>query len=119
MREKELRIALVCYGGISLAVYMHGITKEVWRLAKAGRHRTLDMGRPEHPVLARVARAPADQCRADYTTGGETDHAHPNNLATADMHGNSPVGTRSLPGPTLDRSHHVPELFESPTPAVR
>ena len=37
MREKELRIALICYGGISLAVYMHGITKEVWRLAKASR----------------------------------------------------------------------------------
>ena len=37
MREKELRIALVCYGGISLAVYMHGITKEVWRLARASR----------------------------------------------------------------------------------
>src|SRR5919112_1526048 len=37
MREKELRIALVCYGGISLAVYMHGVTKEVWRLAKASR----------------------------------------------------------------------------------
>ena len=35
MREKELRIALVCYGGISLAVYMHGVTKEIWRLAKA------------------------------------------------------------------------------------
>ena len=37
MREKELRIALVCYGGISLAVYMHGVTKEIWRLAKASR----------------------------------------------------------------------------------
>ena len=37
MREKELRLALVCYGGISLAVYMHGITKEVWRLAQASR----------------------------------------------------------------------------------
>ncbi|RYY24054.1 MAG: patatin-like protein [Sphingomonadales bacterium] len=35
MRDKELRLALVCYGGISLAVYMHGITKEVWRLASA------------------------------------------------------------------------------------
>lgn len=35
MREKELRLALVCYGGVSLAVYMHGITKEVWRLARA------------------------------------------------------------------------------------
>ncbi|MBX3564531.1 MAG: patatin-like protein [Sphingomonas sp.] len=35
VRDKELRLALVCYGGISLAVYMHGITKEVWRLARA------------------------------------------------------------------------------------
>ena len=34
-REKELRLALICYGGISLAVYMHGITKEIWRLARA------------------------------------------------------------------------------------
>ncbi|WP_157219790.1 patatin-like protein [Flavisphingomonas formosensis] len=37
MRQKELRLALICYGGISLAVYMHGITKEIWRLAKASR----------------------------------------------------------------------------------
>ncbi|OJU20006.1 MULTISPECIES: patatin-like protein [unclassified Sphingomonas] len=37
LHEKELRLALVCYGGISLAVYMHGITKEVWHLARASR----------------------------------------------------------------------------------
>src|SRR3546814_12249095 len=37
MREKELRLALVCYGGISLAIYMHGITKEIWRLTRASR----------------------------------------------------------------------------------
>ena len=37
MREKELRLALICYGGISLAVYMHGVTKEVWKLAQASR----------------------------------------------------------------------------------
>ena len=35
MREKELRIALVCFGGVSLAVYMHGITKEILKLARA------------------------------------------------------------------------------------
>ena len=35
MRQKELRLALVCYGGVSLAVYMHGITKEIWHLARA------------------------------------------------------------------------------------
>lgn len=37
MRQKELRIALVCYGGISLAVYMHGVTKELWRATCASR----------------------------------------------------------------------------------
>ncbi len=37
MRQKELRIALVCYGGVSLAVYMHGVIKELWKLARASR----------------------------------------------------------------------------------
>ena len=37
MQEKELRLALICYGGVSLAVYMHGITKEAWHLARASR----------------------------------------------------------------------------------
>lgn len=37
MHEKELRLALICYGGISLAVYMHGVTREVWHLARASR----------------------------------------------------------------------------------
>lgn len=35
MHEKELRLALICYGGVSLAVYMHGITKEIWHLVRA------------------------------------------------------------------------------------
>lgn len=34
MREKELRIALVCFGGVSLAVYMHGISKEILKLIR-------------------------------------------------------------------------------------
>ena len=37
MRQKELRIALVCYGGVSLAVYMHGVIKELWKLTRASR----------------------------------------------------------------------------------
>ena len=37
MRKKELRLALVCYGGVSLAVYMHGVTKEIWHAARASR----------------------------------------------------------------------------------
>jgi patatin-related protein len=42
MRQKELRIALVCYGGVSLAVYMHGVTKELWHLTRASRDRLAD-----------------------------------------------------------------------------
>ena len=43
-QEAELRLALVCYGGVSLAVYMHGITKELHKLLRAARK--FD----EHPV---------------------------------------------------------------------
>lgn len=32
---RELRLALVCYGGVSLAVYMHGIAKEIQALVVA------------------------------------------------------------------------------------
>ncbi|MES1991947.1 MAG: patatin-like protein [Pseudomonadota bacterium] len=37
MKEKELRLALVCYGGVSLAIYMHGVTKEILKLVRASR----------------------------------------------------------------------------------
>ncbi|QIG80323.1 patatin-like protein [Stakelama tenebrarum] len=52
-RDKELRLALVCYGGISLAVYMHGITKEIWRLSCASQ-------------AARDAEPPADGSQGVY-----------------------------------------------------
>jgi patatin-related protein len=32
---REVRIALVCYGGVSLAIYMHGVTRELHRLVTA------------------------------------------------------------------------------------
>ncbi|GAB3308915.1 patatin-like protein [Haliea atlantica] len=35
--ERELRLALVCYGGVSLAVYMHGISREILKLVRASR----------------------------------------------------------------------------------
>ncbi len=35
MKEKELRIALVCFGGVSLAIYMYGISKEILKLVRA------------------------------------------------------------------------------------
>lgn len=47
MRQKELRIALVCYGGVSLAVYMHGVTKELWKLARASRAHIAGADAPE------------------------------------------------------------------------
>jgi len=37
VKEKELRLALVCYGGVSLAIYQHGITKEILKLIRASR----------------------------------------------------------------------------------
>ncbi len=37
MREKELRLALICYGGVSLAVYMHGVTREIWHMVRGSR----------------------------------------------------------------------------------
>ncbi|MFP5460876.1 MAG: patatin-like protein [Gammaproteobacteria bacterium] len=36
-KEKELRLALVCFGGVSLAIYEHGITREILSLLKASR----------------------------------------------------------------------------------
>ena len=54
MHEKELRLALVCYGGVSLAVYMHGITREIWHLARAseGHHGGRAPGRGSEGVYA-------------------------------------------------------------------
>ena len=43
----ELRLALVCYGGVSLAVYMHGVTKELQSLIRAAR--AFDKASPENP----------------------------------------------------------------------
>ena len=63
MRQKELRIALVCYGGISLAVYMHGVTKELWHLARASRdvHGGGEGGRGVEAVYRRLLRALEDR----------------------------------------------------------
>lgn len=56
IREKELRLALVCYGGVSLAVYMHGVTKEIWKLLRASEARK-QAGCPPGPDSARLADA--------------------------------------------------------------
>ncbi len=66
LREKELRIALVCFGGISLAVYMHGISKEILKLVRASR--------ALHAIVDRSQRAQAsffdhtDRADPEYDT---------------------------------------------------
>jgi len=57
MRELELRLALVCYGGASLAVYMNGISHEILKLVRASRayqsaegtRATFDQAAPRRP----------------------------------------------------------------------
>jgi patatin-related protein len=60
LREKELRIALVCSGGVSLAVYMHGMTKEILKLVRASS--------ALHRIADRAARA-----KAAFNDGAERD----------------------------------------------
>jgi len=56
LREKELRIALVCFGGVSLAVYMHGICKEILKLVRASSalHRITDRSRRAEAAFADI-----------------------------------------------------------------
>ncbi len=37
MKEKELRLALVCSGGVSLVLYMHGVINEILKLSRASK----------------------------------------------------------------------------------
>jgi patatin-related protein len=66
LREKELRIALVCFGGVSLAVYMHGISKEILKLvrASAALHGISDRGRRMHASFSEQA----DRADIEYDT---------------------------------------------------
>ena len=57
IKDKELRLALVCYGGVSLAIYQHGVTKEILKLVRASRAYHAAAGhaqkqRPEHRYRA-------------------------------------------------------------------
>src|SRR4051812_8369119 len=46
---RELRLALVCYGGVSLAIYMHGITRELEKLTRASARLADDPGENPFP----------------------------------------------------------------------
>jgi patatin-related protein len=54
MKEKELRLALVCYGGVSLVLYMHGVIKELLKLTRASKayHSIADQERRQAETFA-------------------------------------------------------------------
>jgi len=70
LREKELRIALVCFGGVSLAVYMHGICKEILKLLRASSalHRITDRSQRANALFFDQADSndPEYDTEADY-----------------------------------------------------
>jgi patatin-related protein len=47
---REIRLGLVCYGGVSLAIYMYGITKELQKLVAASSALMDDPGRNPFPA---------------------------------------------------------------------
>ena len=51
---KELRLAVVCYGGSSLAVYMHGVTKEIHRLVRGSVLGAANAGTASERVYGRL-----------------------------------------------------------------
>ena len=77
MREKELRLALICYGGVSLAIYMHGVTREIWHILRASRsfHDSTSPGAGSeavyHDLMADIARSSGTKLRvlADIVAG--------------------------------------------------
>ena len=64
MRERELRIALVCFGGVSLATYMHGVTKELLKLVR-GSSALHDLPEGERATARFEDRVPADDPEYD------------------------------------------------------
>jgi patatin-related protein len=66
LREKELRIALVCFGGLSLAVYMHGISKEILKLVRASSFLHAIRDRSQRPQASFLGHA--DASGAEYDT---------------------------------------------------
>ncbi len=67
LREKELRIALVCFGGVSLAVYMHGISKEILKLVRASSALHRDR-RPHRACQSRRSSTSVDRNDPEYDT---------------------------------------------------
>jgi patatin-related protein len=105
---RELRLALVCYGGSSLAIYMHGITKEIHRLVKAST--MLEAGPPDwsgsasedvyRELLAQLAEHDAEHVRTrvvvDVVAGTSAGGINGVYLAKALAHNRSQDALRDL-----------------------
>ena len=78
----ELRLALVCYGGVSLAIYMHGVTLEIQKLVAASRayeenpdENPFEESDTEHAYWQALARREQDD-RHPHPRGGRRDLGH-------------------------------------------
>ena len=105
--EKELRLAVVCYGGVSLAIYMHGMTKEMDRLVRASIPIAAGDGRPAigservyRELLDELAAADEDRARTrvvvDVVTGTSAGGINGVYLAKALAHNRSQEELRNL-----------------------
>ncbi|MGI8606809.1 MAG: patatin-like protein, partial [Gaiellaceae bacterium] len=63
---KELRLGLVCYGGVSLAIYMHGITKEIHRAIRASVLEEHDLPSREEAASERAYRELLEALRDEH-----------------------------------------------------
>lgn len=71
-RTRELRLAVVLYGGVSLAIYMHGTTKEIHRLVKASADDAAEPPSGKRSPTEQVYRRLLDRVGALHSEGVRT-----------------------------------------------
>ena len=66
MKEIELRLALVLYGGVSLAIYMHGVSRDVLNLVRASNFRLERKQSGQEPPLDQLDLPPVQSAFRDF-----------------------------------------------------
>lgn len=69
-RRREIRVALVLYGGVSLAVYMNGVVQELLRFVRARQGAAPDPGDPYERLLDLIGADPVLDVIAGSSAGG-------------------------------------------------